>query len=205
MLIYAQEFCYPISLDEKTKVSDAIVSIKQVNGHIGNDYKQLLINAGICSASATCSCVCCLRPKKDFYIPSERLQKFRDPSKEPKFKDAPRREGANSVIECSKRYAQLTGNGTFKLPKNIYDEINASNGSCFYPCCIDNPPKKQNGGILHENGGWINHFYAGVRLKLRKTESDTDWVKNARLVQEEIIQILLQFERPKKGETTEYR
>ena len=103
---YCQEFSQPIELEETFDLSTAEVAIKQINGHAANDYKQSLILAGICSAGATCSCVCCLREKSQFHLPSERLQKYRGPNNVPTTKDAPKREGENSVIQRSKRYAE---------------------------------------------------------------------------------------------------
>lgn len=162
IIVYAQQFTQPIVLEEGLGVFAVKVSISQVNGHVGNDYKQLLILAGICSASATCSCVCCLRKKRDFHLPSERLQKHRDPGNPPAILDAPKREGKHSVVETSKLWALLTGDGAFNLPDSIYAEYNSQCGSTFYEYLIDIPWIKQNGGFLHLIGGWINHFYAAI-------------------------------------------
>ena len=78
--VFAQRFSDSIGIETNAKMSDAEVSIKQVNGHPANDYKQSLILSGIGSASAICSCVCCMEEKSSFHIPSERFQKHRDPA-----------------------------------------------------------------------------------------------------------------------------
>ena len=205
-VVYGQRFSDKIQLDEKTHLSVAEVSIKQINGHVANDYKQSLILGGICSATALCSCTCCLRVKNEFHVPSERLQKHRNPSVVPAIRDAPKREGANSIINTSKKYAELTGNGKFNLPDDMARQINIGCGSSFHEYLLDVPSVKDNGGILHQSGGWINHFYAAIRAFVRNEEDDTVWMLDARRIFEtELIKIMEQFKPHAKGETTRYR
>jgi len=73
--VFAQRFSDSIGIETNAKMSDAELSIKQVNGHPANDYTQLLILSGIGSASAICSCVCFMEEKSNFHILSERFQK----------------------------------------------------------------------------------------------------------------------------------
>ena len=204
-VINGQRFGDKIQLDEKTDLSVTEVSTKQVNGHVVNDHKQSLILGGICSATALCSCTCCLHVKNEFRVPSERLQKHRNPSVVPAIRDAPKREGANSIINTSKKYAELTGDGKFNLPDDMARQINIGCGSSFHEYLLDVPSVKDNGGILHQSGGWINHFYAAIRAFVRNEEDDTVWMLDARRILEtELIKIMEQFKPPAKEQTRKY-
>ena len=83
-------FSYLIELeDDLDDLENVEVDIYQVNGHVANDYKQGLLEVGICSPAATKSCLVCMRSKKDFHWLSEMLQKHRQwPSCVPGPKDA---------------------------------------------------------------------------------------------------------------------
>lgn len=77
IVAYSQLFSSPMRLAAEADIKAVTkVSIMQVNGHIASDLKQLLIETGIISATAMCSCVTCVRPKSQFGIPSERLQRI---------------------------------------------------------------------------------------------------------------------------------
>ena len=66
-VVCTHRFSYPIELKEDlADLSSVEVFISQMNGHVANDYKQALIEVGICSPSATCSCVVCMRKKSQF-------------------------------------------------------------------------------------------------------------------------------------------
>ncbi|KAL7548977.1 hypothetical protein ACHAWF_012244 [Thalassiosira exigua] len=208
-VVYAQNFSHPILLPAGTDIQTVHTSIRQVNGHVANDYKQLLILAGICSASALCSCVCCIQEKSKFNQPSERLQRRRmDPTKPETMTivpDAKKRDGRYSVIETSKNYAEQTGHGTFNLPDDWARQINVSCGSTFHEYCVDIPSQKQNGGILHESGGIINHMYQAIRSALRDIESNSGWIQSARQILEKDLLSISRMFKVTKGEESRYR
>jgi len=62
--VFAQRFTDSITIEKHAKMSDAEVSIKQVNGHPVNDCKQSLILSVIDIVSAICICGCCMEEKK---------------------------------------------------------------------------------------------------------------------------------------------
>ena len=84
--------------------------------------------------------------------------------------------------------------------------MNVENGSTFHDYCVDIPWQKQNGGILHESGGWINHFFQAIRAFLRGLEEDSPWMKDApRILNDGLFEIVNEYKAPKKVQRTKYR
>ena len=177
-----------------------------MNGHVANDYKQALIEVGICSPSATCSCVVCMRKKSEFHWLSEMLQKHRQwPACVPGPKDAAKREGRLSFTACNKRLVDETGAGVFNLPGKMETTSTVENGSVFYPPLIDIPWRKLNGGICHMPGGIINRFFAEIRVFLRMLGNESDWMKLAQDVYDNQLPAMLNLVTVDGKQTPEYQ
>jgi hypothetical protein len=121
-----------------------IVSIecKQIIGIPANDKKCDLTLGGVCSASASKSCMKCLSDKTQFHLPSEAVQKYRELNKQPTIKDAQLREGENAMDKCYERFELLTGNGKLNVAAEKLKFLSDKCGSVRHKPCLIIPPQK---------------------------------------------------------------
>jgi hypothetical protein len=121
-----------------------IVSIecKQIIGIPANDKKCDLTLGGVCSASASKSCMKCLSDKTQFHLPSEAVQKYRELNKQPTIKDAQLKEGENAMDKCYERFELLTGNGKLNVAAEKLKFLSDKCGSVRHKPCLIIPPQK---------------------------------------------------------------
>lgn len=109
-VVYTHHLRRVLKLSVNASLAAVEVETYQNIGYESDDIKQILIQMGICSASAKCSCPCCIAPSELFNRPSERLQRRRSPGSAV-VSDFPRREGRHSIDVTSERFDLQSGGG----------------------------------------------------------------------------------------------
>jgi len=204
--ILSLQFREPIILPEDV-LDDLSSTIKiiclQVFGFTSNDYKCGLTLSGIVSASAKHPCTACVESSNRFHLPSEALQKYRDPTKEVR-KDAPLRTGEYSIIKCHEEILKWKGNGALHLTAAELKIIHDKNGSVFHVPLLIIPPQKDTGEPMHISEGLMDHLFKRLRKLAIAIDKRSDWRKSGEKFLEELDEILLRFEPPPAGESSEY-